>query len=442
MVLNVLSVKESLFTPNYDIKAIYNIEVLQPNKLQITIYEVSLKEDDKLRIQENESYIPYPTLRNQSGTSFLIDPQKYDFKKISQFDSRKFLLVLYNKERLRIEIFFDTAQRLAHDFNSSNSRSIKTLNADENFLIAINEPKGLLAIYNTKEAKLNVFSFDDSRSRLHGRNANIQLLKWYDEKIPNIKYFLFIKDTEELCFVENSGQARIFKLVNLQFRPAVCNFPYNLDLVNVLSSPDGSCIMAFTKEKLKNKPDEDNPIIFTGNKEQHGYKNDFKEINRVYVYFFENFGDSFSKVIDLPLNFNLGISSNFLNARGKKSLTLQRTNLNDFINTYKLMFEKYPIDSCIDPKQNCPLSLKNTTRNLKNICCLIPMQIAVTRNNLFQPLKDGLSSDENYFIEDGHHVDNIAKNISFGWYEGIFKHFGYKKDNIYYKRKIYKIELI
>uniref|UniRef100_U9UMX1 Uncharacterized protein n=1 Tax=Rhizophagus irregularis (strain DAOM 181602 / DAOM 197198 / MUCL 43194) TaxID=747089 RepID=U9UMX1_RHIID len=274
MVLNVLSVKESLFTPNYDIKAIYNIEVLQPNKLQITIYEVSLKEDDKLRIQENESYIPYPTLRNQSGTSFLIDPQKYDFKKISQFDSRKFLLVLYNKERLRIEIFFDTAQRLAHDFNSSNSRSIKTLNADENFLIAINEPKGLLAIYNTKEAKLNVFSFDDSRSRLHGRNANIQLLKWYDEKIPNIKYFLFIKDTEELCFVENSGQAH---------------------LVNVLSSPDGSCIMAFTKEKLKNKPDEDNPIIFTGNKEQHGYKNDFKEINRVYVYFFENFGDSFSK---------------------------------------------------------------------------------------------------------------------------------------------------
>ncbi|PKY62176.1 hypothetical protein RhiirA4_525664, partial [Rhizophagus irregularis] len=60
------------------------------------------------------------------------------------------------------------------------------------------------------------------------------------------------------------------------------------------------------------------------------------------------------------------------------------------------------------------------------------IQIAVTRNNLFQPLKDGLSSNENYLIElddghHGHHVDIIAKNISFGWYEGVFKHFGNKK---------------
>ncbi|CAB4420745.1 unnamed protein product [Rhizophagus irregularis] len=308
MVLNVLSVKEASYVSNYDIEAIYDTEVLQPNQLHITIYEVSLKEDDKLQIQENESYIPYPTLRNQYGTSFRIDPQKYDFKKISQFDNRKFLLVLYNKEKLRVEIFFDTAQRLAQNFKSrSIINPFKTLNADENFLIAINEPKGLLAIYNTKEAKLNVFSFDDNRSRLYGRNANIQLLK---------------------C--------------------------------NVLSSPDGSCIMAFTKDK----PEEDNPIIFN------------------------------YKVIDLPLNFksleflqiscidnrqthliSLDLQNGCLNSllvtitlektqfhfqkcTPKKSPTLQRTKLNDFINAYKLMFEKYPIDGCIDPKQNCPLSLR------------------------------------------------------------------------------------
>jgi hypothetical protein len=177
-----------------------------------------------------------------------------------------------------------------------------------------------------------------------------------------------------------------------------------------------------------------------------------------------------------------------------QSLTLQtRTKLNDLINAYKLMFVKYPIDSCIDPKQNRPLNLKivldiddieeygekfeeyitKMFDNLKDstkkpasilkkfsssvitfreldvdnaiseefsseyqlgewiiqLCCLIPIQIAVARNNLFQPLKDGLSSNENYPIklEDGNFVDIVSKNISFGWYEGIFKHFGSKK---------------
>ncbi|PKC68809.1 hypothetical protein RhiirA1_440393 [Rhizophagus irregularis] len=524
MRLIVLNVKKSFayFVVEYD------IEELQPNQLQITIYETSLKEEDKLQIQENESHIPCPILlsnMNQYGISFRIDPQYYDFKKISQFDKRKFLLVLYNKKMQRIEIFFDTAQPLAQNFKShSTIKPFKILNTDENFITAINEPKGFLAIYNTKEVKFDVFSFDDNRSILYGRNANIQLLQWYNNSIPNIKYFLFIKDTEELCFVENNGRARIFNVITRQFRPAVCNFPFNL--VNVLSSPDGSCIMAFVEVR----PEEADSIIFTGNKEHQDY-NEIKKINRVYVYFSENFGGSVSKVIDLPSNFksleslqiscindrqthliSLDLQNGCLNSllvkltlekaqfrfqkcMQKKSPTLQRTNLNDLINAYKLMFEKYPIDNCIDPKQSRPLSLKivldidddvedydekfeeyitKMFENLKDstkkpasilkkfstsvitfqeldvedanfqkkfsseyqlgewiiqLCCLIPIQIAVTRNNLFQPLKDGLSSNENYLIEleDGRHVNIISKNISFGWYEGIFKHFGNKK---------------
>ncbi len=172
--------------------------------------------------------------------------------------------------------------------------------------------------------------------------------------------------------------------------------------------------------------------------------------------------------------------------------------LNGLIDAYKLMFEKYPVESCINPGQNRPLSLKivvdteddeideycekfeeyisgifedlksstkKPTTMLKKfstsiitfqkldiynkrfrknhsseyemgewiiqLCCLIPIQIAVARNNLFQPLKDGLSSNDVNDVElddgYGHHVDSIAKNISFGWYEGIFRHFGDKK---------------
>ncbi len=173
-----------------------------------------------------------------------------------------------------------------------------------------------------------------------------------------------------------------------------------------------------------------------------------------------------------------------------------KTKLNGLIDAYKLMFEKYPVESCIDPEQNRPLNLKivldiedeeeidkygekfdeyitegfeDLKRSTKKpatilkkfstsvitfqeldienskfqkkfsseyelgewiiqLCCLIPIQIAVARNNLFQPLKDGLSSND-VELDDGysHHIDSIAKNISFGWYEGIFRHFGDKK---------------
>jgi hypothetical protein len=63
--------------------------------------------------------------------------------------------MLYNKKMRRIEIFFDTAQQLAQNFKShSIIKPFKILNTDENFIIAINEPKGFLAIYNTKEVKV------------------------------------------------------------------------------------------------------------------------------------------------------------------------------------------------------------------------------------------------------------------------------------------------
>jgi len=166
-----------------------------------------------------------------------------------------------------------------------------------------------------------------------------------------------------------------------------------------------------------------------------------------------------------------------------------KTKINDLIDVYRLMFEKYPVENCVDSEQNRPLNLKivlniddddieeysekfedyitdkfeNLRRSTKKpatilkkfstsvitfqeldikfqekypeyelgewiikLCCLVPIQIAVVRNNLFQPLMNDYGKvefDKGY----GLHVDSIAKNISFEWYEGIFKHFDNKK---------------
>ena len=78
-------------------------------------------------------------------------------RKISQFDNHKFLLVLWNKQKPRTEIFFDTAQKLAQNFqNAYSNKPFKTLSTDENFLIAINEPKELIAIFDTGKAVVSL----------------------------------------------------------------------------------------------------------------------------------------------------------------------------------------------------------------------------------------------------------------------------------------------
>ncbi|PKY47220.1 hypothetical protein RhiirA4_543827 [Rhizophagus irregularis] len=546
MLLNIrnISASESMFSNGYRFH--YEIETTQPNQLQITIYETSLEQADTLQLQEEEFHVPNPTLlshysRGQYGTSFYLDTQVYDFRKISQFDNRKFLLVLWNKKASKTEIFFDTAQKLAQNFKQSYSnRPFKTLNMDENYFIAVNESKELIAIFDTRRVVLYVFSFNDGQASLYARNSNIQLLQWYSGTVPDIQYFLFIQDTEELCFVEKGGRARIFNLINLQFRPAVCNLPPNT--VNVLSSPDGSCIVAFVKEKIKvenstndeNENDEEDDLT----DDEQGSTNresDLKEICRAYVYFCANFGGSVSKVIDLPptiqsleylqftcIKLQTHLMSLDLENGCFNSIIVKITNEkvqyhfqeqskdikpvikpNILIDAYGLMFEKYPIENCIDSEQNSSLSLKivididenneiekygkkfeeyitKIFENLKHstkkpaeilkkfstsviafqeldientkyqkefssqyklgewiiqLCCLIPIQIAKMRNNLFQPLKDGLLLDESDQVElDNNsysfYLDGIVKNISFGWYEGVFKYFGNKKIKI------------
>ncbi|CAI2194506.1 54_t:CDS:1, partial [Funneliformis geosporum] len=54
------------------------------------------------------------------------------------------------------------------------------------------------------------------------------------------------------------------------------------------------------------------------------------------------------------------------------------------------------------------------------LLCLIPIQIAVSKNHKFQPLCDGTLKAESE-QSDGCH---ITRNISFGWYEGILNHLG------------------
>lgn len=58
---------------------------------------------------------------------------------------------------------------------------------------------------------------------------------------------------------------------------------------------------------------------------------------------------------------------------------------------------------------------------LVDILCLIPIHIAVARDNRFVPLKDGMSSTEFERALLGATVEQVVDKLSFGWYESIFQ---------------------
>jgi hypothetical protein len=64
---------------------------------------------------------------------------------------------------------------------------------------------------------------------------------------------------------------------------------------------------------------------------------------------------------------------------------------------------------------------------LVDILCLIPIHIAVTRENRFIPLKDGVYSTELEKSLLGADVNRIVNHLSFGWYESLFQSYMAKK---------------
>ncbi|KAG0705087.1 hypothetical protein DFH29DRAFT_316434 [Suillus ampliporus] len=64
---------------------------------------------------------------------------------------------------------------------------------------------------------------------------------------------------------------------------------------------------------------------------------------------------------------------------------------------------------------------------LAEFLCLIPIQIAVTKENRFVPLKDGVYSTELEKTLLGADVNRIVDYVSFGWYESLFQSYMARK---------------
>ncbi|CAG8497592.1 11333_t:CDS:10 [Acaulospora morrowiae] len=294
-IFRIIDVTEGVYAVGF--RLTYEFETTNPDQLHITIYETSWDQSDSFRLQEDEYHVPKPILsaRGNAGISLYVDYDVYDFRKIACFKDKKYLVILWNKKENMTEIFFGKSPKLVTSIQSYPKKCFVTLRTEEFCLFAVNESKGLLGIFNTKSGMLDIFAFDEERKNLFNRNNKIKILQWYDNVIPDIQHFFFIKDTEEICFVEVGGRAKLYNFVNGQFRPSVGKIPENAS--TVLSTPDGSCIVAFAQESVRVAEDTSSNI--DGGLISKEITKEI-EVCRAYVYFCSNFGQPANKIIELP----------------------------------------------------------------------------------------------------------------------------------------------
>ena len=82
-------------------------------------------------------------------------------------------------------------------------------------------------------------------------------------------------------------------------------------------------------------------------------------------------------------------------------------------------FESFKDDVVLHPEWN--VSRYRVGEWLVDLLCLIPIHIAVCRENRFMPLADGVLSPDLERSLLGAEVNTIVDKLSFGWYESIFQ---------------------
>ncbi|CAG8775652.1 13770_t:CDS:2, partial [Racocetra fulgida] len=116
---------------------IYHLEEIQPEQLQYTIYNTSLDQNDILSLRQDELHVPNPTI------------ELYHQNNLALFENNKCFIALWNINQNRLEIYYETLRRTSVQLEGKY-RKPKTLHPEEQCLIAVNEPKGMFSIYQTK----------------------------------------------------------------------------------------------------------------------------------------------------------------------------------------------------------------------------------------------------------------------------------------------------
>ncbi|ORX89069.1 hypothetical protein K493DRAFT_306093 [Basidiobolus meristosporus CBS 931.73] len=292
----------------------YSVETKQPDILRYYLHLTYVQASDIRELEQGNEKVLIPQFEGNSSKktlSYIELPYKEEcLKCIYQTNNGKYLAFIASYTESTLKVYYAAASTIGS--NIKEDRLLKKFHIHpDHVMIAINEASQLVAIYDKSNAKANIYIFDEASGTLSSRYNDIQIKAWYDYQIPDITHLLFPTGSEELCFIERSGKARIYSMIQHQILPNSMMIPSNA--VRVVSTSDGSCLLAFLEEfepTRRGCTKEDLTMLTDANDESATHEDqscDSKEIGKlmVYVWFWGDFGQS-EKVrkIQLPPNFN------------------------------------------------------------------------------------------------------------------------------------------
>ncbi|CAL1701264.1 unnamed protein product [Somion occarium] len=459
--------------------------------LKYRIRTFELTETDKHMLQLDQSFVPAPKLYAGSAFSFGM-PLGRRLLHLQLLQDERCLLIMDCKEEIRIYLDrIDVIENaVLHDKWKKKLHRSKIGN---DFILAFDETKRMLAICAMDKSSLNVFVADEKFTSLQALGSQVDLRIWYPESQTKLVHAAFLCGaSEELVLVDDGGHIRVYSLTTQQFRPA------SLDIltlpVSIHSSPDGSCL--FTTEadsegtylrayhwsnfgstngislELPDFPRDSSIMTSIGNRSKVHYigldsargqcRSFVLDISRKVTEFtFQERGGQASRANTGKLTFcnslidchsdvwtrfpvvpavrrttaNSAFSSTprSLTFVSRLAPTLFQSHFSDLIANFERVTRK-PTERELSGiviqgatyesfRESDSLALSSYTCGewLVNLLCLIPIHIAVTRDNRFIPLKDGVWSLELERSLLGATVEQIVDSLSFGWYESIFQ---------------------
>ncbi|KAH8094847.1 hypothetical protein BXZ70DRAFT_339404 [Cristinia sonorae] len=470
-------------------------ELQSDAKLQYTVYQLQLTQEDRHSLQTDPAFIPSPKIRPRDVSICFRLPLDYNIRHIQLLEDRRCLIVTESGAGL-VKIYLEKYSELDRvmEFNIPK-KQLHCEKIGRDYLVAYDETKRMLAICGSEQKSLNVFLFDEKYTSLQGLGSPVDLKAWYDNQTRPTHMTFVCGQSEELALVDTSGLARTYSLTTQQFRPA------SLQLLNqptyIHSSPDGSCLLSTECDNggwyirayhwtnfgttdgicltLDGLPLDSCIVTSFGTRAQmqmHYVGMDVKgarcesvalDITRKVTEFtfkekggqmvrynegrssahnciVECFSDVWTRFPVVPavqretVKASDGRQPYSILFVSNISPSLFRLHFREMVSAFERTTRKptdgkldaievdaMPYDLFMEIRNSFKLSLLRAGEWLVDILCLIPIHIAVTRDNRFVPLKDGISSPELERTLLGATVGQIVDNLTFGWYESIFE---------------------
>ncbi|KAI9455142.1 hypothetical protein BJY52DRAFT_1122187 [Lactarius psammicola] len=446
------------------------------DEIECRIHLLHLRADESQRVRLDPSYVPTPILEKRLTHSFRVSPSTV-VKYAHLLEGGRILVGLIDLHG-NIEIYVENLSRIdAAIQRRSYARLFHRDKIGETCLLALDESKHMLAVYSSARMQLHVFALEDERGSLREMGPAIDLLPFYNNG-ESIVHACFVHGHEEILFVDSFAQARIFSLTMLQPKPASLQLPQVPRAI--YSSPDGSCVLVVQEKEGVPSMTAYHWTTFASTDGISLTLPDFPVnldaalltsiVNRDIIHLIGldiNAQTCRSVILDITcevtahnclIDCHSDVWTHFpveaavkrrtitsSSERQKKTLMfVTDDDQRPFSSKFSEMIRNFTETSrkpTGDVLKGITVSARTFTSFartflsspawsvsrfrsgewLADLLCLIPIHIAITHENRFVPLKDGVLSAQMETSLLGAEVNRIVDSLSIGWYESIFQ---------------------